>query len=348
MKFDMEKRKLYLKKKVKPLEIDSRSDVSDLLSRMGSTAFQGRNLSRAVDVWEEMLRTSTTVFFGLAGAMVPAGMREIMVHLIKNRYIDCLVSTGANLFHDIHETLGWNHWQGTPHVDDNELKDAGLDRMYDVLAIEEEFNSSDEYIYRFAEKLEKRPYTTREFLYLMGKDLSRRSRREGILTSAYRAGVHVYCPAVADSSIGIALALRDDGINFLFDVIGDVKETAHLASIARNSGVIFMGGGIPKNFIQQTEVTAHMMCKKAPGHKYAVQVTADSPHWGGLSGCTFEEAQSWGKIAKDSKRVTVNCDTTIALPLMVTALTQRMKNRKRRLPRMDLKGSHRVKKTIWD
>ncbi len=346
MQFDLKKRKHYLKKKVKPLKIDPKSDVSDLLSRMGQTAFQGRNLSKAVDVWEEMLKTRTTVFFGLAGAMVPAGMREIMVHLIKNRYIDCLVSTGANLFHDIHETLGWNHWQGSPFVDDNDLKDAGLDRMYDVLAIEEEFNSSDEYIYRFIDKLERRPYTTREFLYLIGEDLSKRTRREGILTSAYKAGVHVYCPAVADSSIGIAIALMD-GDNFIFDVIGDVKETAHLASIARNSGVIFVGGGIPKNFIQQTEVTAHMMCKNAPGHKYAIQVTADSPHWGGLSGCTFEEAQSWGKIAKESKRVTVNCDTTIALPLMVTALTQRMKNRKRKLPNMDLKGSHRVKRNLW-
>ncbi len=345
--FDLEKRKHFLKKRVSPFKVDARTDVSDLLKRMGGTAFQARNLSKAVDVWEEMLKTRTTIFFGLAGAMVPAGMREVVVFLIKNRFIDCLVSTGANLFHDIHEILGWYHWQGSPYVNDEDLRDAGLDRIYDVYGVEEEFNASDRYIYEFVDKLEKRPYTTREFLYLMGKDLARRGKKEGILTSAYRAGVHIYCPAIADSSIGIALGLRD-GDNFIFDVIGDVKETAELTASARASGVIFIGGGIPKNFIQQTEVTANMMCKVSPGHKYALQITSDSPHWGGLSGCTFEEAQSWGKIARDSKRVTVNCDATIALPLIVTALAQRMKGVKRKLPRMDLTDSHRVRKTIWD
>jgi deoxyhypusine synthase len=275
-------------------------------------------------------------------------MRKIIVHLIKSRYIDCLVSTGANLFHDIHETLGRRHWQGSHTVDDTELKDSGLDRMYDVYAIEEEFNSSDEYIYDFSRTLEKRPYTTREFLYLLGKDLSRRGREEGILTAAYKAGVHVYCPAIADSSIAIALALADGRDYPLFDCVGDVKETAHLAAGSSKSGVVFVGGGTPKNFIQQTEVTANMMGRKSTGHNYAVQITADSPHWGGLSGCTFEEAQSWGKIAKKSKKVSVNCDTTIALPIIVTALKQRMRGVKRVLPGMDLAGSYRVRKRIWD
>jgi deoxyhypusine synthase len=346
--FNLEKRKNYIKRSVRPLEIDAGSSVSGLLAGMGDTAFQGKNLSRAADVWEEMLNRRCTVFFGLAGAMVPAGMRKILVHLIKKRYIDCLVSTGANLFHDVHETLGWRHWQGSPTVDDKELRESGIDRMYDVYAIEEEFNSSDEYIYNFAMGLERRPYTTREFLYLLGKDLSRRGKGEGILTAAYKAGVHVYCPAISDSSIGIAVALADGRDYPLFDVIGDVKETAQLTSQSRTSGVVFVGGGTPKNFIQQTEVTAHMMCKRSPGHNYAIQITADSPQWGGLSGCTFEEAQSWGKIAKKSKRVSVACDTTIALPVIVTALSQRMKGVKRTLPDMDLKKSYRVKKRIWD
>ncbi len=348
MKFDAAKRKKYIKRSVNPVRIDPDASISDLLKCMGQTAFQGKNLSRAADVWEEMLKGNTTIFFGLAGALVPAGMRELMVYLIKNRYIDCLVSTGANLFHDIHETLGWRHWQGSHAVDDKDLRDAGIDRMYDVFALEEEFNSSDEYIYSFSNTLERRPYTTREFLYLMGEDLSKRSRKEGILTAAYKAGVHVYCPAIGDSSIGIALALKDGDDHLLFDVVGDVKETAHLTSRARNSGIVFAGGGTPKNFIQQTEVTAQMMCKRTPGHKYAVQITADAPHWGGLSGCTFEEAQSWGKIAKNSKRVTVNSDTTIALPIIVSALAQRMNGVKRKLPDLSLKNAFRVRKRIWD
>ena len=350
-KFDLKKRKKYIKDPVRPLTIKRGASVSDLVARMGDTAFQGKNLSIAADIWEEMLKGKTTVFFGLAGAMVPAGMRELVVHLIKNRHIDCLVSTGANLFHDIHETLGWSHWQGCHTADDGELRDAGLDRMYDVYAMDEEFNSSDKYIYDFSHTLESRPYTTREFFSVMGKDLSSRKckkKKEGIVSAAYKAGVPIYCPAIADSSIGIALALRDGKDNFIFDLIGDIKETAELASKAVNSGIIFAGGGTPKNFIQQTEVTAEMMCKRAPGHKYAIQITADSPHWGGLSGCTFEEAQSWGKIAKNSQRITVNCDTTIALPIIVSAVNERVRGLKRTLPKMELKNSHKVKKRVWD
>ncbi|MBI5599738.1 MAG: deoxyhypusine synthase [Deltaproteobacteria bacterium] len=348
MSYDLKKRKRYLKKAVKPVEIDAGVSVSELVRRMGDTAFQGKNVSRAVDIWEEMLRGRTTVFFGLAGALVPAGMRELVTHLIKRRFIDCLVSTGANLFHDIHETLGRNHWQGSAHADDSDLRDAGIDRIYDVFAVEDEFNRADRYLYEFALRLERRPYTTREFFFLLGKDLALKGRRDGIVRAAYRAGIPVYCPAIGDSSIGISLAMKDWEDNFLFDVIGDVKETAHLASRAKNSGVVFAGGGTPKNFIQQTEVTASIMCKRAPGHRYAVQITADAPHWGGLSGCTFEEAQSWGKIAKKSSRVTVNCDATIALPVIVSALTQRMQGFKRVLPDLSLKDAQRVKKRIWE
>ncbi|MBI5643666.1 MAG: deoxyhypusine synthase [Deltaproteobacteria bacterium] len=344
----MADRKKYLKKTVKPVEIKAGAGVEDLVRRMGDTAFQGRNLSAAVDIWEEMLKTKTTIFFGLAGAMVPAGMRELVVFLLKNRYIDCLVSTGANLFHDVHETLGRYHWQGSHQMNDTDLKDVGIDRIYDVFAVEEEFNAADKYIYNFAEGLEKRPYTTREFLSLMGKDLASRGKAEGIVSTAYKSGVPIYCPAVADSSIGIALALKDGDDHLIFDMIGDVKETAEIAARAKNTGVIYVGGGTPKNFIQQTEVTATLQCKDVEGHKYAIQVTADAPHWGGLSGCTFEEAQSWGKIAKKSSHVTVSSDATIALPMIVTALAGRMKGYKRQAPKIDLKSSNKIAKRIWE
>ena len=344
-------RKRFLKKPVRPVEVKLKGSVSDLVKRMGDTGFQGKNLSVAVNVWEEMLKNDTTIFFGLAGAMVPAGMRELVVYLIRNRYIDCLVSTGANLFHDIHETLGRYHWQGSPHADDNALKDLGIDRIYDVYAVEEEFNDADRYIYDFAGSLEKRPYTTREFFSLLGKDLSKRKGKnapEGIVSAAYKAGVPIYCPAVADSSIGISLALKNGAEHFIFDLIGDVKETAEMAAKAKDTGVIYVGGGTPKNFIQQTEVTATLMCKNVEGHKYAVQITADAPHWGGLSGCTFEEAQSWGKIAKKATHATVNADATIALPFIVTALAQRMKGKKRKGVNLDLSRSNNIRKRIWE
>lgn len=358
--FDKKKRKKLMQKPVESFKIKVNSDASDVLTRMGETAFQGKNFGRAADCWEQMITTpKTTIFMGLAGAMVPAGMREVIVHLIKNRYIDCLVSTGANLFHDLHETLGYFHYQGSHLVDDNELREAGLDRMYDVFASDEEFNNTDEYIFKFSETLERRPYSTREFISLMGKDLSKTAgvlakksglkSVDGIVTAAHKYNVPIYCPAIGDSAIGIALACRDGYDHIMFDVVGDVKETAEIAAKAKNSGVVIIGGGTPKNFIHQTEVTADMMGKEAPGHRFALQITTDAPHWGGLSGCTFEEAQSWGKIAKKSERVSVACDSTIALPIITTALSQRLKKHKRVLPdEIDFSKAYKVKKAKWD
>ena len=162
---------------------------------------------------------------------------------------------------------------------------------------------------------------------LLGKELARGAKEDGIVTAAYRAGIPIYCPAVADSSIGIGIAEnRYEGKNtFTFDLIGDVLETAHLTGESPNSGVIYFGGGTPKNFVQQTEVTAAFMRNATEGHKYAIQVVTDAPHWGGLSGCTFEEAQSWGKIAHDASMVTVHCDSTIAMPILVSGISENLK-----------------------
>lgn len=312
-----------------PVEIDGSISISELLHKMGSASFQGKNLSHAHNIWKRMLSDQATIFLGLAGALVPAGMRKLMVHIIQNRWIDCLVSTGANLFHDIHETLGRYHWQGSAHANDCQLKEAGIDRIYDTFAVEEEFRQTDDYIAGFAAKLDQtRPYSTREFLNILGKDLSANGVQKGILSVAYEAGVPVYCPAIGDSSIGIAIACgRYKGENNLnFDVIADVLETSKIVIQSKNTGVIYIGGGTPKNFIQQTEVTASIMGEEVSGHKYAVQVITDPPHWGGLSGCTFSEAQSWGKVALDATHATVYCDATIALPILVAALEDEKSN----------------------
>ncbi len=328
---------LSLKRPVKPLEVKVNQKTSGLLQEMGRTAFQGKNLSLALQIWQQMLKEETTIFLGLAGALIPAGMRRIFVYLIQNRFIDCLVSTGANLFHDLHETLGFNHWQGYHFVDDVALKKEGIDRIYDVFAREKEFVESDLYIMRFGRSLKvKRPLSTREFFSHLGKQLLKDAREEGIITAAYRAGVPIYCPALGDSSIGIALAMERNNQALLFDILADVRETAFIAAQSKATGVIFLGGGTPKNFIQQTEVTANMMGLKVPGHQYAIQVTTDAPHWGGLSGCTFEESQSWGKISEKARKVTLYCDSTIALPILVAALAQDWGRliKKRRRPNM--------------
>jgi deoxyhypusine synthase len=202
-------------------------------------------------------------------------------------------------------------------IDDVLLQKNLIDRIYYTLADEEEFREADEMIGRFAASLDSSlAYSTCEFLYLLGRELAKKA--------AAKARVPLYCPAIGDSSIGIGIAEnRFLGRNqFTFDVIGDVLETAHLAADSPASGVIYFGGGTPKNFVNQTEVTATFMRQSHNGNKYAVQVITGAAHWGGLSGCTFEEAQSWGKIAHDASMVDVHCDSTIALPMLVTALSE--------------------------
>jgi len=331
-------RRQLLQKPVKPITIREHATAGSVVRAMGDTAFQARNLSRAADIWAAMLHGRTTILMGLAGAMIPAGMRAVLAHVIKHRLIDCLVSTGANLFHDLHETLGNAHYQGTEQVDDTRLATMGIDRIHDVFASEAEFRKTDRFIARFASGLNQtQRYSTREFFFQLGARLRRAKKREGIITAAHKAGVPIYCPALGDSSYGIALAYgRAQGTNSLFlDPIVDVLETAEIVARARVTGVIYIAGGAPKNFIQQTEITNSIMTGKASaGHRYAIQVTADAPHWGGLSGCSFEEAQSWGKIARKAKKVVVFCDATIALPLLVHAVTQNYRPmiRKRQAP----------------
>jgi deoxyhypusine synthase len=311
--------------RVRPFSITNQLSASEMVERMAGTAFQARNLAQAVHIWDRMLRDEVTIFFGLAGAMVPAGMRPVITYLIENRLIDCLVSTGANLFHDVYETLGKPHWQGSPETDDVELGRRRINRFYDVLAPETDFSAAEEFVVSFSLSVDPaRPYTTREYLYLLGRALAPVAQEEGILTAAAKHGVPVYSPALGDSVHGMAIAAGRvrAGQRLLFDIIGDVLETAHIAVSAQGSGVIYVGGGTPKNFIQQAEVASYIYSRELPGHKYAIQVTMDQPQWGGLSGCTFEEAQSWRKIAPDANTVTVNVEATVALPLIVSALAE--------------------------
>jgi deoxyhypusine synthase len=197
------------------------------------------------------------------------------------------------------------------------------DRIYDTLADEEEFREADKMLGSFAASLDpSRAYSTREFLYPLGQQLAKKAKEDGIVTAAAKARVPLYCPAIGDSSIGIA-ENRLRGQNQLsFDVIGGVLETAHLAADSPASGVIYFGGGTPKNFINQAGVTATIMPQSHNGHKYAIQIITDAAHWGGLSGCTFKESQSWGKTARDASMVDVHCGSTIALPMLVTALSE--------------------------
>jgi deoxyhypusine synthase len=312
----------FLRKPVEPFVVSAGTSADDLLTRMERISFQGRNLATARRVWEKMLGSDATIFLGAAGALSAGGMRLIIAHLITQRYIDCLVSTGANLYHDLHETRGRRHFIGSPTLDDAALAAERIDRVYDTLASEDEFCRNDEWIAAFTLTLERRPYTTREFLYKLGEYLWQETSHDGILTAAYRANVPIFCPAIADSSIGMGIsqARQRDPSAGQIDVVGDIIESANVVIRRPATATIVLGGGTPKNFINQASVQAEFYSDKVTGHKFALQIVTDVPHYGGASGSSLEEAQSWGKLSIESERVTVHADVTLALPLLVSAL----------------------------
>ena len=330
-----------------PFQIEGNESASTILGKMVKTGFQGRQLGRAFEVWKSMIADpECTILMGMSGAMVPAGMRRLVRFMIENRLIDVLTSTGANFFHDIHETKGFFHYQGSSDMDDETLGDHMVDRMYDVLADEVRFREHDLWIGNFAARLDQsRAYTTREFLYLLGREIGVNTDEHGIVSSAANMGIPLFCPAIGDSSIGIGVAeSRHRGENrLMFDMMGDVLEITNLVADSRATGVIYFGGGTPKNYVQQTEVVAILMNKNKTGHRYGVQVVTDAPHWGGLSGCTFEESQSWGKFAKGAQMVNCYCDSTIAMPLLVSAMAEQAELIKtRRAPKFDMGPSLKI------
>jgi deoxyhypusine synthase len=318
----MKKKSRFLQTPVEPFLVESGLTADDILSRMERISFQGRNLATAHRIWQRMLADDVTIFLGMAGALSAGGLRMIVAHLIAHRYVDCLVSTGANLYHDLHETRGQHHYVGSPHANDTALNADRIDRVYDTFASEEEFVDNDNWIADFAVTLEHRPYTTREFLFQLGRYLWDTTGRDGILTAAYRANVPIFCPAIADSSIGMGLSQarqKATGAGQI-DVIGDILESANIVIRRPRTASIVLGGGTPKNFINQASVQAEFYSPEVEGHRYALQIVTDVPHFGGASGATLEEAQSWGKLSADSHRVSVQADVSIALPLLASAL----------------------------
>lgn len=318
----------YLSEPVEPIEPKPDMLVGDLVEAFQYTSYQSRNIARCFNAYRNMISAPDrpTVFFGFAGAMVPAGMKRVVISMIKNKLIDVLVSTGANLYHDWHEACGNRHYIGSNQVDDNKLREMFIDRIYDTFADEEKFRESDNAIMKLADSLEPRNYSSREFLEKMGMQVK---DTESILGTAAKNGLPVFCPALNDSSIGIALtkhyleSLKANRKPITIDPIKDNWEIAQIKLKSKSTGVVYVGGGTPKNYIQQTEVMLEVMGFQTTGHKFAIQMTTDDAKWGGLSGCTFEEAQSWGKITKDAKMATAYVDATIALPILVTALIQK-------------------------
>jgi deoxyhypusine synthase len=315
----------YLTAPTRPVQIDRDRSVAGILTKMEGAGFQARTIADAHNLWLDMLGDNGTIFMGLSGALVAAGMRRLISYLIKNHYVDVVVSSGANLFHDLHETLGRYHYQASSEMTDDELQDAQVGRFYDTVASEHEYREADEWVGNFANTVDhSRPYSTREFLHLLGRELAEIATEDGILTSAYKAKVPIFCPGVADSSIAVGIATsRINRKNpFQFDIVQDVVEASQIIARSVNTSIVLFGGGSPRNFLQQTEVTASIIKQTVRGHKFAIQIGLDLPESSSTAGRSFQEAKTWGRVAKDAKTVSVLCDPTIAMPILVTSLSQ--------------------------
>jgi deoxyhypusine synthase len=310
-------------------EVSAGMSVAELADQYGKAGIGAADLSEAIDVTGEVFAGETTVFFGLAGAMVPAGMRRIVSDLIREGHVDALVTTGANLTHDAIEAVGGKHHHGRadPHDErpelterefDERLRDEEVDRIYNVYLPQEHFALFEEHLREevFAE-IGEEVVSIAEFTRELGRANAEVNDREGveedagIAAAAYENDVPVYVPAIQDSVLGLQAWLRSQVSGFSLDALKDMSPLNDLAYEADSTAAIVVGGGVPKNYVLQT------MLVTPDAYDYAVQLTMDPPQTGGLSGATLDEARSWGKLKKGARNVSVYADATITLPLVV-------------------------------
>lgn len=294
--------------------------MDELIRRMGLTSFNARRLSKAVDILEEMIKEEGCIkFLGLAGALIPGGMRSHVVELIRHGWVDIIVSSGANVTHDIAQCFGEEYTACEPaQVNDAELRKKGFERIYDTLLPTRTMEIMEKGIQRILSSLTKNEYSTYELMAEIGKRIK---DENSFISMAANKGVKVIVPGLVDSILGIQVWMRAQThslrINELKDLDYLINLNFDLKKEGRNTGALILGGGVPKNFILQSVLVADKP------HKYVVQITTEPVVWGGLSGATLSEAISWGKVAANSKLCTVYCDVTIALPLIVSALKER-------------------------
>ncbi|HMO81768.1 MAG TPA: deoxyhypusine synthase family protein [Pyrinomonadaceae bacterium] len=321
----------------RPVPIDRDRSVAGLLEKMEGAGFGARQLAEAHRIWLDMLDDNSTVFVCGSGNLIPSGMRRLLSYVIKNRFVDVLVMSGTVLFHDIHETLGRNHFQAHPSMGDEELDAADVMRLGDTLANRDEYQEADEWIGSVINQLETtRAYSVREFLHLTGRELAEIAHEDGIMTAAYKARIPVFCPDILNSelAVGIARAKFDKKLHLTFDTTQDTLEMMQIGQKTRNSGVITLGSMSSQSILNVNEIASYITRSKARGHKYAISITTDAiPLSSRTPSFAGSHTEIFGKLQKGATTAYVPCDPSIALPMIITALSQTaakfMKGRKR-------------------
>ena len=308
-----------------PVEhIDIKSfDARKIIESMSKMSFTSRDTARAAGIYNEMLADKDcSIFLTLAGSTSAGGCMDLYTDLVKHNMVDAIVATGASIIDmDFFEALGFKHYQGSQFQDDTQLRDNYIDRIYDTYIDEEELQACDQKICDIADKLEPKTYTSREFIKELGKYLKTNAKKKGSLVeTAYDNNVPIFCPAFTDSSAGFGLVMHQEKNpekHITIDSIREFRELTEIKLQSKQSGLLMIGGGVPKNFIQDTVVCAELLGKKVDMHKYAIQITVADTRDGACSSSTLKEASSWGKV-DITKEQMVFAEATSVLPLIAS------------------------------
>ena len=318
----MPTKKDYLKEVIEHIDI-KKHDVVQLVDAMDKMAFSARDLNRAAKIYDRMISDKDcSIILTLAGSLFSAGLKRVVYDMVMNNMVDAIVSTGAIMVdQDFFEALGFKHYKGSPFVDDNELRDLHIDRIYDTYIDEDELRVCDETCEKIFDNMEPKPYSSREFLYEFGRYLDNNGGpkvEDSVIYAAYKKNVPIFVPAFSDCSAGFGFIVHqtENPENHVsVDSAKDFLELTKIKLASKETGIFMIGGGVPKNFTQDIVVAADILKEDAPMHKYAIQITVADERDGALSGSTLKEASSWGKVETTFEQM-VYSEATIALPLI--------------------------------
>ncbi len=315
-------KKAILKDTVKHIDI-KKINSTELINAMRDMSFTSRDTADAADILNRMIKDKgCTIFLTLAGSTSAGGCMQVYVDMVKNNMVDAIVATGASIVDmDFFEALGFKHYKGSYNANDRELRNAYIDRIYDTYIDEEELQVCDKTIELIADSLEPRAYSSREFIWEMGKYLKKHSKKKDSLVQAcYEHNVPIFCPAFSDSSAGFGLVKHQwthPEKHVSIDSVKDFLELTLIKMQAKGSGLFMVGGGVPKNFVQDTVICAEVLGKEVPMHKYAIQITVADPRDGACSSSTLKEASSWGKVDTVYEKM-VYAEATTVVPLIAS------------------------------
>jgi len=317
-------KKDFLKEAVKHIDIKS-FDSTKIINAMRGMSFTSRDTARAADILNMMVNDrDCTIILTLAGSTSAAGCMQVYADMVKNRMVDVIVATGASIVDmDFFEALGFRHYMGSPNADDKKLRQLYIDRIYDTFIDEEQLQACDMAVRKIADSLEPRPYSSREFITEMGKYLLKNAKKkDSLVQAAYENKVPVFCPAFSDSSAGFGLVAHQwerKERHVSIDSVKDFLELTRIKMEAKTTGLFMVGGGVPKNFAQDTVVCAEILGRDVPMHKYAVQITVADARDGACSSSTLKEASSWGKVDTVFEQM-VYAEATSVLPLIISSI----------------------------